>query len=59
MALVLIINVFLAGFVCFAVIGGLASSIAPERAQALHRRSRRAGLRRGTTATPMPAEVGG
>jgi hypothetical protein len=48
MTIVLIINVLLAGLVCFAVIGGLASSIAPERADALHRRSRRAGVRRGT-----------
>lgn len=58
MTIVLIINVLLAGVVCFAVIGGLAWSIAPERGQAPHRRYRHAGLRQGVTATSVTARVG-
>jgi hypothetical protein len=59
MTLVLIINGLLAALVGSAVIGGLALSIAPERVRVLHHRSRRAGPRRGATATPVTAHVGG
>lgn len=58
MIIVLVLNVLLAGLACFAVIGGLAWSITSERTVPLHRRPRRAARRRGTTATPVPAEVG-
>lgn len=58
MTIVLVLNVLLAGLACLAVIGGLAWSITSERTEPLHRRPRRAARRRGTMATPVPAEVG-
>jgi hypothetical protein len=57
MTIVLILNVLLAGVVCFAVVGGLVRSIAAESSCVLHRGSRHVDVRPGGAATPLPAEV--
>jgi hypothetical protein len=50
MTIVLILNALMAGFVCLAVISGLAWSIASQPREAVDHRSRRVGRRRDTTA---------
>jgi len=50
MTIVLILNVLMAGFVCLAVIGGLAWSIASQPREPGQHGFRRAGRRRGKTA---------
>jgi len=50
MTIVLVLNVLLSCLICFAVIGGLASSIVTERREAIQDGSRRVRRRRGATA---------
>ncbi|HUA06794.1 MAG TPA: hypothetical protein VMB27_23015 [Solirubrobacteraceae bacterium] len=55
MPIVLVLNVLLSCVTCFAVIGGLASSIVSQRSEAVQAGSGRVRLRRDATAGLVPA----